>query len=153
MTGTFFDTTVLCTVTGLVICCSGVLGSVDASGAPIDGGALTLLAFETVLGSQGVQALSISIVLFAFSTILGWAYQGERAFEYLFSEKYRGAYRLLYVLAVLWGAGQRLDTVYLFSDLCNALMCMPNLICLLTIGGEAVAAIRTFESQNKRKNL
>ena len=153
MTGTFFDTIVLCTVTGLAICCSGVLGTVDSAGNPVNGGALTLLAFETVLGDQGVQALSISIVLFAFSTILGWAYQGEKAFEYLFHGRFLVAYRFLYLSAILWGAGRQLHTVYLFSDLCNALMCMPNLLSLLAAGGEAAVLARTFESQNRRKKL
>lgn len=153
MTAIFFDTTILCTVTGLVICCSGVLGRVDAAGNTVNGGALTLLAFETVLGEQGTAFLAVSIVLFAFSTILGWAYQGEVAFEYLSGGRFPGAYRALYVLAVLWGAGAKLDTVYLFSDLCNALMCLPNLACLLAAGGEAVAGIRAFQPQKERQKL
>ncbi len=142
MTGAFFDTIVICTVTGLAICCSGVLGAVDAAGAPVDGAALTILAFETVLGEWGGRCIALSIVLFAFSTILGWEYQGETAYAYLTGGRGRMAYRLLYVLAALWGAGQRLETVYLFADLCNALMCLPNLLCLLALHGEAVRAIR-----------
>ena len=153
MTGVFFDTVVLCTVTGLVICCSGVLGSVDAAGTPIDGGALTLMAFETVLGEQGAAFLAVSIVLFAFSTILGWAYQGETAVGFLTGGRFRGLFRLLYALAVLWGAGAKLESVYLFSDLCNALMCLPNLLCLLAAGGEAVAAMRAFSPPKGRKKV
>ena len=153
MTGVFFDTVILCTVTGLVICCSGVLGSVDAAGTPIDGGALTLMAFETVLGEQGAAFLAVSIVLFAFSTILGWAYQGETAFAFLTDGRLRGLFRLLYALAVLWGAGAKLESVYLFSDLCNALMCLPNLLCLLAAGGEAVAAMRAFSPPKGRKKV
>ena len=72
MTGAFFDTLVICTVTGLAICCSGVLGAVDAAGNPVDGGALTILAFRTVLGDGAARWIAVSIVLFAFSTILGW---------------------------------------------------------------------------------
>lgn len=142
MTGAFFDTIVICTVTGLAICCSGVLGTVDSAGNVVDGAALTILAFETVLGPLGARFISISIVLFAFSTILGWEYQGEQAFSYL--SKGRGAlgYRFLYVLAALWGAGQQVNTVYLFSDLCNALMCMPNLMCVLLMSGEVVQDMR-----------
>ena len=79
MTGVFFDTIVICTVTGLAICCSGVLGAADAAGAAVDGAALTILAFQTVLGPWGAWFISISIMLFAFSTILGWEYQGEQA--------------------------------------------------------------------------
>ena len=142
MTGAFFDTIIICTVTGLAICCSGVLGAVDASGAPVDGAALTILAFQTVLGDLGGKCIALFIVLFAFSTILGWEYQGETAFSYLTRDRGRMAYRLVYVLAVLLGARARLETVYLLSDICNALMCMPNLICLMAMSGEAAAAVR-----------
>lgn len=146
MTGPFFDTVVVCTVTGLAICCSGVLGSVDSTGTPINGAALTILAFETVLGPFGSRFIAVSIVLFAFSTILGWEYQGEQAFAYLTKGHSRLLYRLLYILAVFWGAGQNLETVYLFSDLCNALMCMPNLLCVLLLNSEAVRAMRSHKN-------
>ncbi|MBR4016848.1 MAG: alanine:cation symporter family protein, partial [Oscillospiraceae bacterium] len=131
MTGAFFDTVVICTVTGLAICCSGVLGATDTAGRPVDGAALTLLAFETVLGALGSRFLAVSIVLFAFSTILGWEYQGEQAFSYLFRRRGAAVYRLAYALSILLGATARLETVYLFSDACNALMCIPNLVCVL----------------------
>jgi len=146
MTGAFFDTVVICTVTGLAICCSGVLGTVDAGGRPVDGAALTLLAFETVLGSLGSRFLAVSIVLFAFSTILGWAYQGEQAFLYLFRSRGAAVYRMAYALSILLGATARLETVYLFSDACNALMCIPNLVCVLLLSGEAVQSIRSRET-------
>ena len=146
MTGPFFDTIAVCTVTGLAICCTGVLGTVDSAGNPVDGAALTILAFETVLGPFGARFIAVSIVLFAFSTILGWEYQGEQAFSYLTRGRGRFAYRLMYALAALWGAGQSLDTVYLFSDLCNALMCFPNLICVLLMSGEVVRDIRSHEN-------
>ena len=84
MTGTFFDTIIVCTVTGLAIASSGVLGMVDASGDAVTGSALTILAFSSVLGKVGGYLVTISIALFAFSTIIGWEYHGEKAFEYLF---------------------------------------------------------------------
>ena len=145
MTGPFFDTIVVCTVTGLAICCSGVLGTTDVTGTPINGAALTILAFETVLGSFGARFIALSIVLFAFSTILGWEYQGEQAFFYLTHSHGRFLYRLLYTLAVFWGTRQALETVYLFSDLCNALMCLPNLICVLVMHKEVVFEIRSHK--------
>lgn len=150
MTGAFFDTTVICTVTGLAICCSGVLGSVDASGAAVDGGALTILAFRTVLGDLGARCIAVSIVLFAFSTVLGWEYQGETAFSYLTRGRGRPVYRLLYVLAALLGGGAELETVYLFSDICNALMCVPNLACLLALSGTACREMRRAEPGRRR---
>jgi AGCS family alanine or glycine:cation symporter len=142
MTGAFFDTVLVCTVTGLAICCSGVLGTTDSFGTPVNGAALTILAFETVLGQFGSGFIAISIVLFAFSTILGWEYQGEQAFSYLTAGRGSLIYRVLYVLALLWGAGQRVDTVYLFSDLCNALMCIPNLICVLLLHRQVTKEMR-----------
>lgn len=142
MTGVFFDTIVICTVTGLAICCSGVLGAVDAAGAPVDGAALTILAFQTVLGPWGARFISLSIVLFAFSTILGWEYQGEQAFAYLSGGRGVGLYRLLFVLAAVVGAGVRLSSVFLFSDICNALMCIPNLLCLLLLSGTVAREAR-----------
>lgn len=145
MTGVFFDTIVMCTVTGLAICCSGVLGAADGAGNMVDGAALTILAFETVLGPLGARFISISIVLFAFSTILGWEYQGEQAFSYLSRGRGTLSYRFLYIFAALWGASQQVDTVYLFSDLCNALMCMPNLMCVLLMSGEVVRDMRSHE--------
>ena len=152
MTGAFFDTLVICTVTGLAICCSGVLGTVDAAGHPVDGGALTILAFRTVLGDGAARWIAVSIVLFAFSTILGWEYQGETAFSYLTGDRGRMVYRLLYVLAALWGASARLETVYLFADLCNALMCVPNLLSLWVLHGEAVRAIRGLSGSKRRRS-
>lgn len=148
MTGVFFDTIVLCTVTGLAICCSGVLGAVDAAGAPVDGAALTILAFQTVLGPWGAWFISGSIVLFAFSTILGWEYQGEQAFAYLSGGRGVGLYRLLFALAAFLGAGAQLEAVFLFSDICNALMCIPNLLCLLLLSG---AVVREARSGSRRK--
>ena len=141
MTGAFFDTIVICTVTGLAICCSGVLGTVDSAGTPVDGAALTILAFQTVLGPWGARFVSLSIVLFAFATIVGWEYQGEVTFTYLTRGRGRLAYRVVYALSAFLGAGLKLGTVFAFADICNALMCGPNLLCLAVMSGEACRAI------------
>ena len=132
MTGAFFDTIVICTVTGLAICCSGVLGMAD-------GAALTALAFQTVLGPWGGRFVALSIVLFAFATIVGWEYQGEVTFTYLTGGRWRGAYRLLYAFAAFLGAGLELGTVFALADICNALMCVPNLLSLLVMSKEAAS--------------
>ena len=142
MTGAFFDTIVICTVTGLAICCSGVLGTMDGAGLPVDGAALTVLAFQTVLGPWGARFVSLSIVLFAFATIVGWEYQGEVTFTYLSQGRGRLLYRVVYALAAFLGAGMELGTVFAFADICNALMCGPNLLCLAAMSGEACRAIR-----------
>lgn len=145
MTGVFFDTTVLCTVTGLAICCSGALGALDGTGNPVDGAALTILAFQSVLGPWGAGAISVFVVLFAFSTILGWAYQGEQTFAYLTGGRFLLPYRLCFALSVLWGAMVRLEVAFRLSDICTALMCLPNLLCLLLCSGTAVRELRTFQ--------
>ena len=149
MTGAFFDTIVICTVTGLAICCSGVLGTMDGAGLPVDGAALTVLAFQTVLGPWGARFVSLSIVLFAFATIVGWEYQGEVTFTYLSQGRGRLLYRVVYALAAFLGAGMELGTVFAFADICNALMCGPNLLCLATMSGEVCRAIR----EKPRKKL
>lgn len=147
MTGVFFDTMVVCTVTGLAICCSGALDS----GA--DGAALTILAFQSVLGKAGGIFVSLSVTLFAFATILGWEYQGEKAFEFLFGTRYLLVYRALFAAAAAWGAVQQVDAVFRLSDICNALMCLPNLLCLLALSGLVAREARSFQAAIHPKPL
>ncbi len=137
MTGTFWDTIVVCTITGLCIASSGVLGTVDANGELITGATLTILAFKSVLGEAGAILVSISIAFFAFSTILGWEYHGEKALEFLCkSPKYNMVYRIIFSLIAFLGCTTSLQIVWNFSDIANALMAIPNLICLLRLSGE-----------------
>ena len=150
MTGVFFDTTVICTVTGLCICASGVLGTADASGAPVNGAALTALAFETVLGPLGGLLVSLGIVLFAFSTILGWEFYGEKAFEFLFGRRAIPLYRTIFALAAFLGATQSLEVVWNLSDIFNALMAVPNLISLLLLSGTAARELEAFQPEIRR---
>ena len=117
MTGTFWDTIVVCTITGLTIASSGVLGTTDAAGTPLKGIALTMAAFSTNIGIIGTYIVAIGIILFAFSTILGWEYHGEKAWEYLFgTHKYNMVYRVVFSLVVYVGATQTLDLVWNLSD-------------------------------------
>ena len=146
MTGTFFDTIVVCTITGLSIASSGVLGTVGADGKPLEGIQLTMAAFGSVLGSFGSYIVSIGIILFAFSTILGWEYHGEKAFEYLFnSHKYNIIYRVIFSLVVYVGATQTLDLVWNISDIMNALMAIPNLICMLLLSNVIAEEVNRFQ--------
>ena len=134
MTGTFIDTIVVCSITGLTIASSGVLGTMGADGKPLTGVGLTMAAFSTHLGVVGSYIVSIGIILFAFSTILGWEYNGEKAWEYLFgTHKYNIIYRVAFSLVVFVGATQTLDLVWNLSDIANALMAIPNLISLLVL--------------------
>lgn len=146
MTGTFYDTIVVCTITGLCIASSGVLGTTDASGELVSGAALTIAAFSTVLGKWGAYLVTIGIALFAFSTILGWEYHGEKAFEYILgTHKYNMIYRILFSLIAYIGATTTLQIVWDFSDIANALMAIPNLICLLALSGEIAKDMIEFQ--------
>lgn len=147
MTGTFWDTIVVCSITSLCIASSGMLGQIDpATGSLYTGSALTIAAFKTVLGPLGGWLVTIGIALFAFSTILGWEYHGEKAFEYLLNtHKLNIIYRLVFSCVVFFGATMQLDLVWKLSDIANALMAIPNLICMLLLSGEIARDIREFQ--------
>lgn len=240
MTGTFWDTIVVCTITGLCIASSGVLGSTDTVGKGsyeynasaneitlslkedselvettydvdfsnkevstltltpdegdaivltndeldsftgegtwydaskneyifskdgsleykevVIGSALTIAAFETILGEPGGWLVCIGIALFAFSTILGWEYHGEKAFEYLFNtHKFNIVYRVFFSLIVYLGATTTLKIAWNFSDIANALMAIPNLICLLAMSGVIAKELDRYQEvikADKRK--
>ena len=147
MTGTFIDTIVVCTITGLTIASSGVLGMVGADGKPLTGVALTMAAFSSNIGVIGSYIVSIGIILFAYSTILGWEYNGEKAWEYLFgTHKYNIIYRVVFSLVVYVGATQTLDLVWNLSDIANALMAIPNLISILVLAPVIKEEVFSFQA-------
>ncbi len=116
----------------------------------LTGAALTIAAFQHALGTPGGWLVCIGIALFAFSTILGWEYHGEKAFEYLFhSHKYNMIYRIVFSLIVYVGATTALNIVWNFSDIANALMAIPNLICLLALSGVIAKDMREFQHSIK----
>lgn len=134
MTGTFFDTIVVCSVTGLVIASSGVLGMKGVNGALLDGTSLTTAAFQSVLGPAGAWLVTICIALFAFSTIIGWEYNGEKALEFLVhGPSARYLYRTAFAVVAFFGATVEMKMVWNISDIMNALMAVPNLISLLAL--------------------
>lgn len=155
MTGTFFDTIIVCTLTGLAIAGSGVLGSLDASGELITGASLTIAAFGSVMGPVGSYVVTIGLILFAFSTILGWSYYGEKSLEYLtHSIKARYIYRAIFAVVVFVGAVTTLKIVWDFSDTANGLMAIPNLICLLVLSNVIVKQTDEFDDKFlKREKL
>ena len=127
MTGTFFDTLVVCSVTGLAIASSGVLGTVGADGKLLDGVNLTIAAFRTALGSAGGMIVTVGIALFAFSTILEWEYYGEKSLEYLVHSRAANyLYRVLFSLVTFLGATTSLEVVWNFSDTMNGLIVHPQ---------------------------
>lgn len=152
MTGTFWDTIVVCTITGLCIASSGVLGMTDANGTVVKGAALTIEAFKTVLGPAGAGMVTVGIALFAFSTILGWEYHGEKALEYLLGTyKYNMVYRVFFSGIVFIGATTTLQIAWDFSDIANALMAIPNLICMLLLSGEIAKEVENFQKILERE--
>ncbi len=151
MTGVFLDTAVVCTMTGLALASSGVLGKLAQNGEALTGAALVSAAFRTTFGPGGILLAGLGIILFAFATILGWAYQGETAFTYLVRARSgRLAFRFFYALASLVGAVCPLGVAWDFSDLCNGLMAIPNLICLIALSGEICRDVRLYGKRKKR---
>ena len=150
MCGTFIDTIVVCTITGLAIASSGVLGSVDQNGKYIQGANLTISAFSSVLGKAGAVIITVGILMFAFSTILGWEYQGEKALEYLFKKPaVCYIYRVVFSVAVFAGATVALDIAWSFSDIANGLMALPNLISLLALSGVLAKDTKKYYERSK----
>lgn len=146
MTGVFLDTIVICSATGLAVMCSGVLGKTDEGGEFLTGIELTIAVFETVFGKFGSWFVSICITLFAFATILGWAYQGEKAFEFLVGRShYCVLYRFVYGFVVFVGTVCSLEVVWNFSDICNGLMAVPNLICVLMLSRSICKEISEYK--------
>jgi AGCS family alanine or glycine:cation symporter len=140
MTQTFIDTIVVCSITGFVIIATGAWQS-GATGA-----ALTTSAFSTGLpGSWGGVIVAVGLALFAYSTLLGWNYYGEKALEYLFgSAKFVPYYRVVWVALSFVGAVASLDTVWSFSDVMNGAMAIPNLIGLIGLSGVIVNETRNY---------
>jgi AGCS family alanine or glycine:cation symporter len=136
-TGTFWDTVVVCAMTGLV-----VVQSHDWTRG-FNGAALTRAAF-TDLPVVGPLVLTVGLLTFVFSTILGWSYYGEKAAEYLFGSRVIVPYRWLWVAAVMVGSVASLPAVWSFADVANGLMAVPNLVSLLALNGVVVEQTRTY---------
>jgi len=127
MLGTFIDTLIVCTVTGLVIVISGAWTSGE------NGAALSSMAFDQLLPGMGSYVVTFGLAIFAFSTLLGWSVYGERCAEYLFGIRSVVPFRLLWIIAVPVGAMMKLEFVWLVADTLNGLMALPNLIALLLL--------------------
>lgn len=139
MTQTFIDTLVVCSFTGLAIISTG------AWSQGLDGAGMTQAAFRTGLpGEWGGLIVAVSLTLFAFSTMLGWAYYGEKSLEYLAGVKAITPYRLVFVTAIFVGSLGTIDFVWLLSDILNGLMALPNLIGLVLLAGVIVKETRSY---------
>lgn len=153
----FADTLVVCTMTALTILTSGVYDYTEYAqyvnqelpSHLKSGVALTSAAFETVFGSFGGKFISIAVMLFALSTILGWSYYGERAVEYLFGLKAVPVYKLLFLLVIFIGCNVSLSLVVDISDTFNGLMALPNLIAITLLSGQVIEMTKDYISRVK----
>lgn len=142
MLGTFIDTIIVCSITGLVIISSGAWTSGET------GAALTSLAFESGLPGFGNYVVAISLAIFAFTTIIGWSFYGERCIEFLFGVKAIVPYRVIWILAIPIGATINLGLIWLIADTLNAMMALPNLVALLLLSPVVFKLTREhFEKQ------
>ncbi|WP_096185953.1 alanine/glycine:cation symporter family protein [Evansella halocellulosilytica] len=148
MTQVFIDTIVVCSITGIAI----VMGDLYTGGA-LRGADLTSSTFEFFLGGTGATIVAVGLTFFAFSTILGWSYYGEKCFGYLFKEEYVKYYRFLFVILIFAGAIGKIDVVWGFADIMNGLMAVPNLIGLLGLAGVVVSETHRFLKVAREEKL
>lgn len=148
MTQTFIDTIVVCSLTGFVILASGAWTAAGPGGTPLNGAPLTAAGFDAALPhGLGSLVVSVGLVLFAYSTILGWSYYGEKSLEYLLGEGAVKPYRAAFCLVVFLGAVQPLAFVWTVADIFNGLMAVPNLIGLLALSGVLARSTREYFQQ------
>ena len=139
MTGTFIDTIIICTLTGLSLVVSGVWCG------PLNGAAMTESAFTMAFPAFGSILLLAGLVLFAFTTILGWNYYGERCVEYLMGVKAILPYRIIFICLIACGPFLKLEEIWVLADIVNGLMAIPNLIALIALSGVVVAETKAYQ--------
>ena len=147
MTGTFIDTIIICTMTGLTLVLTNSWYGTAA------GAAMTNAAFSLDYGPIGGIFLTVSLALFAFTTILGWNYYGERACQYLFGIRGILPYRIIFICLVASGAFLELEAIWVLADIVNGLMAIPNLIALIGLSGVIVFETKKYFAHLKEKNL
>jgi AGCS family alanine or glycine:cation symporter len=147
MTGTFFDTIIICTMTGLALILTGAWQT-DLSGA-----AMTTHAFAVGLNADtlGPMLVSVGLIFFAFTTILGWNYYGERCVVFLFGTQAVLPYKVIFIALVASGAFLKLDVIWLLADIVNGLMAIPNLIGLILLRHVVIEETKQFFSQMTMK--
>ena len=143
MTGTFIDTIIICSLTGLTLIVTGVWQG------DLNGAAMTEQAFSMGLPTFGSLLLLVGLVLFAFTTILGWNYYGERCVEYLVGVKAILPYRIIFIILVACGPFLKLEAIWILADIVNGLMAIPNLIALLALSGVVVAETKLYQQHLK----
>ncbi|MCF7806871.1 MAG: sodium:alanine symporter family protein [Simkaniaceae bacterium] len=151
MIGTFLSVILVCSITAFAIGVTGVLGQLDGNGNVLNGVALVMAAFKTLFPFGNI-IVAIGVILFGYSTILGWAYYGEKCIEYLFKEKSIFYFRVLFCMFVFIGAILHLDLVWPIVDLTNGLMALPNLIALFGLSNVVTTESRVFFKSLRKKH-
>ena len=147
MTQVLIDTFIICSITGITIVMSG-----QWQDTSIEAGVLTSSAFGTLLGDVGPYLITLGLLFFATSTILGWGYYGEKCFQYLFKNPTAvKVYRTVFVLFIFVGATASLDVVWTLADVLNGLMAIPNLIGLLGLSGIIIYETKRFQKKVKEE--
>mgnify|MGYP002236235517 CR=1 FL=1 len=145
----FADTMVVCTLTALVVLTSGLVDlDTGAALTDVEGSALVGQAFSTVFGAFGPQFIAVSVLLFAYSTTLGWSHYGTRAVVYLLGERAAAGYKLVFAAMVLVGAVMKLDLAWALSDTFNGLMMLPNLVGVVGLSGVVVRETQAYLKRN-----
>ena len=154
MTGTFLDTIIVCSITGIVL----VMGILQSNGGTfavpdLEGAALTTATFDAMLSGYGGWVVTIGLIFFAYSTTLGWCYYGEKCATYVFGDKSVPMYRVIYVATVMLGTVLSMDMVWAAADTFNGLMAVPNLIALLLLSKVIVQETRDFKAKRASGEL
>lgn len=154
MTGTFLDTIIVCSITGIVL----VMGILQSNGGAfavpdLEGAALTTATFDAMLSGYGGWVVTIGLIFFAYSTTLGWCYYGEKCATYVFGDKSVPIYRVIYVATVMLGTVLSMDMVWTAADTFNGLMAVPNLIALLLLSKVIVQETRDFKAKRASGEL
>lgn len=148
MTGTFIDTIVICTLTGLAIVIT------NSYNLGLDGAAVTTLAFQSALPifNIGKYIVNIGLIFFAFTTIIGWNYYGERCIQYLYGVKAIRPYKIIFIILIAVGPFLPLDLIFIIADICNGLMALPNLVGLVGLREVVISETREFFAAENKKD-
>jgi AGCS family alanine or glycine:cation symporter len=152
MTGVFLSSIVVCTITALVIGVTGVVGKTSAQGYCLNGASLVMEAFKTII-PRGDAIVAIGVILFGYSTIIGWSYYGEKCVEFIGGSKILLLYRLVFCLVVFFGSILSFHVVWPLADIMNGLMALPNLIGLFLLTPVVVKESQDFFALLKREKL
>jgi alanine or glycine:cation symporter, AGCS family len=150
MTGALISTVIVCTMTGIVLAVTNVVGTTGESGQMLNGAALAIAAFNKHIPG-GEYIVTIGLILFAYTTILAWSYYGEKCCEYLLGEHSVIAYRILFALVVIPGAALKMEIAWHLADISNGLMAIPNLIALVGLSGVIVKETQVFLSSVEKE--